>query len=194
MSLDVPILPLKKDSTIRWSCRPGDFILWFRAKGIFADPEHAGTVLDIWEMRDGDFVTITNRAEDLPEGFVLHPSEVCNRLAHEMVKRLNNGYQPGEIMEGSNLWRPKGGDRLVWVGPSRPGTESTGGVLSVLDFRECALAVGESNRIGIQDLFAFGSLSESHRSPEAIRMCQTAVEIVRKMGMPRTFALEWRLG
>jgi hypothetical protein len=48
-------------------------------------------------------VTITNRWLDLPGRFTLHPLEVANRAAYEMMKRLNEGYRPTEPMDGPNI-------------------------------------------------------------------------------------------
>jgi len=51
------IVKLIKDTTLRWSCRRGDYVLWLQ----FSDPiaEQSLGMVDLWEMRDGDFVTIT---------------------------------------------------------------------------------------------------------------------------------------
>lgn len=58
------IVKLIKDTTLRWSCRRGGYVLWLQ----FTDPiaEHSLGMVDFWEMRDRDFVTITNRPDDLP--------------------------------------------------------------------------------------------------------------------------------
>jgi len=146
-------------------------------------------------MRTGDFVTISNRTEDLPAWFTLHPTEVCNRLSYEMTMKLRNGYNPGTPIEGPNIWRPKSGDRIAWIGKKRPGMIQQGPVLSIIDFRECALVVGESVRALSMDEFAtYGSLSKPKQTPEELAACNEAVKIARQMGVPRTFSPEWKLG
>ncbi len=109
------IVKLIKDTTLRWSCRRGDYVLWLQ----FTDPiaEQSLGIVDLWEMRDGDFVTVTNRPEDLPASFELHPTEVRDALAYQMAAKLEKGYQPpDEPAEGPNIWRLKSGDRMAWVG------------------------------------------------------------------------------
>ena len=53
------------------------------------------TVIDLWELGEGNSVTITNRPEDLPEWFELHPTETSGSLVYKMLRRINEGYQPG---------------------------------------------------------------------------------------------------
>jgi len=168
-------------------------VLWLQ----FTDPiaEQSLGMVDLWEMRDGDFVTITNRPDDLPVSFELHPTEVRNALAYQMAAKLEKGYQPpDEPADGPNIWRLKSGDRMAWVGNSRPGQEAVDGILAILDCRECCLAFGEGNRGGIEDFMAFGSPSKPEPSPEDTVRCQTAVKAVRQLGIPRIWAPVWGLG
>lgn len=190
-----PITRFDSDMTRRWSCRKGDFLAWFRWKNIFADPKNGVDILDVWEMRSGDFVTITNRMDDLPSWFELHPTEVCNRLAYEMMEKLNKGYRPGEIVDGPNLWRVRAGDRLAWLGEPRTGMQSCGSVLVILDFAQSALAVGETNRgQTLEEAITFGSLTPQGEHPESVARVREAVSMVREMGIPRTLATDWQLG
>ena len=39
-------------------------------------------------MRDGYHLTITNRLEDLPPWFKLHPTEVCDSFAYRMMAKV----------------------------------------------------------------------------------------------------------
>jgi hypothetical protein len=65
----------------------------------------------------------------------------------------------------------------------------------LLDFRESALAVGETNRIqSFEDTLGFGSLTKEGGSPENGAKCREAVRIVQDMGVPRTLAIDWQLG
>lgn len=105
--------------TLRWACRKGDFIFWAKFQGIFSSRGNEFQIADIWQLRDGNFVTITNRHADLPEWFDLHPSEVSGRLVYWMQKRLDEGHQPQEPIDGPNIWRVLAGDRIAWVGQAR---------------------------------------------------------------------------
>ena len=176
--------------TLRWSCRCGDFIFWFSWKNLFADPEHGLAINDVWEMRDGDFVSITNRIEDIPEWFHLHPTEVCNSLANRMLEKLQKGYKPEDPLDGPNIWRPKSGDRMAWVGKPRSGIPAKGPVLSIIDFMDCALVLGENNQNpSFEEFIAFGSLSKSQPTPEEVAMSQEAVRLVNRVGHPRNILL-----
>jgi hypothetical protein len=84
-------------------------------------------------MSDGYHVTITNRREDLPAWFGLHPTEVCNRRALKMAARIEAGDQyPEKPLDGPNLWRLKSGDRLAWIGAERPERRSVDGILAIV--------------------------------------------------------------
>lgn len=143
------IIRLAEDMTPRWPCRRGDFILWMGYSDIFSGPDSI-QVHNLWEMRDGYYVTITNRREDLPVWFGLHPTEVCNRLALKMAARIEEGQYPKKPLDGPNLWWLKSGDRVAWIGAERPERRSVDGILVIVDCRECALAVGEGDRGGLE--------------------------------------------
>ncbi len=182
-----------RDTTVRWPCRRGDFVLWLQPGSPLGRPSL--DMPDFWEMRDGDFITITNRGSDLPSWFEVHPSEVRDALAHAVMDKLNAGWQPpDEPMDGPHLWRLRAGDRVVWVGDSRPGQEAANGILAILDFRECAIAIGETNRTGLLDFIGFGSLSTPELSPQGVRRCQVGVEAARSLGAPRNWSPEWSIG
>ncbi len=83
---------------------------------------------------------------------------------------------------------------MVWVGDSRPGQEAANGILAILDFRECAIAIGETNRTGLLDFIGFGSLSTPELSPQGVRRCQVGVEAARSLGAPRNWSPEWSIG
>ena len=72
----------------------GDILIWFRPGGFLQLEEKDWTVIDLWELSEGHSVTITNAREDLPDWFELHPTETSGSLAREMLKRLDEGYQP----------------------------------------------------------------------------------------------------
>ena len=181
-----------RDMTLRWPCRGGDFVLWMGFPSIFSGPESL-QIRDFWEMRAGYHVTITNRPEDLPTWFTLHPTETCDSLAFKMMEKLEKGYKPGDRIDGPNLWRLKAGERVAWVGTERPERGSVNGILAILDIEQCALAVGEGNFGSAEEFIGFGAPTAPHK-PEDVARCHAAVEIVRQLGTPRTWAPEWRLG
>jgi hypothetical protein len=170
-------------------------MLWFTWTDIFADPQHGIKIIDIWEMKDGDFLTITNRLEDMPEWFAFHPTEVCNSLAYRMLEKFNNSDYPEEPIEGPNIWRPKTGDRLVWLGKSRSGTACKGSIRSVIAFRESAIVIGENARPqSMDELISFGSLTKPQQTEGETAMLREAVELVRQMGLPGEYAPDWTIG
>ena len=93
-----------RDTTIRLSCRAGDYLLWCSPKGVFSDQYN---VNDTWQLKDGDFITITNRHADLPPWFKLHPRETAGVLAMRLYggKQLSLDQIEEPIVDGPNIWR-----------------------------------------------------------------------------------------
>jgi hypothetical protein len=187
------MLEFRRDMTLRWPCRRGDFILWFRFDDILSGPEGL-KCRDFWEMRDGYHVTLTNRLEDMPPWFKLHPTEICDSFLDKLRTQIEKGDYPPMPLDGPNLWRMKTGDRLAWVGADRPDRASVDGILAIVDFRDCALVIGEGDRGGLKDFIGFGSLTTPEMSEEDITRCQNAVKVIRDRGAPRGWGPEWRLG
>lgn len=102
-------------------------------------------------MCAGYSVTVTNRLEDFPAGCRVHPIEMRDILALKMTTKIREGRYSPQPVDGPNLWRLKVGDRLAWVCPEPPGHSSTEGLLAIVEFEECALAIGE----GAGDLEGF---------------------------------------
>jgi hypothetical protein len=190
----VPIEYFQFEMTVRWSCRRGDHVFWLSWKSILVDPEVGVTVRDYWEMKDGDFLTITNRLEDMPPWFALHPTEVCNRLAYQLSEKVRRGEYPEEPIEAPNIWRPKAGDRLVWTRQPRAGFRSQDPIVSAMAFRESALVIGENVRVpsSFDELMSFGALTGSEQ--REVPMIRAAVHLVRRMGLPSEYDLEWKVG
>jgi hypothetical protein len=161
-------------------------------RDIFSSPE-AIQCFDLWEMRDGYRLIVTNRLEDLPPWFRLHPTEVYGSLAYRMMDKVEKGDYPSEPMDGPNLWRLKSGDRVAWVGAERPDRHPVNGILAILDCRESALAVGAAGW-ECPGVAGFGAPTIADTKPDDVALCRAAVNAVRKMGLPRELALEWRLG
>jgi hypothetical protein len=190
------IVDFKRYMTLRWPCRRGDFLLWMRYRDIlsvFSGPE-AIQCYDLWEMRDGYHLTITNRLADLPPWFKLHPTEVCDSFVYKMMAEVEKGDYPSEPIVGPNLWRLRSGDRVAWVGSERPDRHSVNGILAILDCRESALAVGEADWDSVKEFAGFGAPTTQEMKPDDVARCQAAVNAVKKLGLPREWAPEWRLG
>ena len=146
-------------------------------------------------MRDGYHVTITNRPEDFPPWFELHPLEVCDVLALKMQAKIEKGYKPrDEPLDGPNLWRLKTGDRVAWVGAERPDRHSVNGILAILDCRASALAVGEAHWDSLKEFAGFGAPSTPEMKPDDVARCQAAVKAVKQLGLPRSWGPDWRIG
>jgi hypothetical protein len=180
------------DMTLRWACREGDYVLWAQFRGFFARAGEDYTIADVWELRDGNFVTITNRAADLPTWFELRPHEAAGQLAGWMQRKLASGYRPDGRVAGPNLWRVFSGDRLAWIGPPRAGVESANGVLAVVGFRENALVYGEPLELES----GFGGFVAGEQPPEAAKLCNVGLEAIRRAGLPRVASADnqWCIG
>jgi hypothetical protein len=181
------------DGTIKWLCRKGDYVIWFTWNNVFVETIEGLRIKDIWEMKDGDFLSITNRVEDMPKWFSLHPTEVCNKVAYDLLAKFNKGEYPEKPIEAQNIWRLKIGDRLAWLRQSW--ADSDYSVASVLAFRENALVIGENMHTKSSDeLIEMVSLIKEQKTETSMAMIRNAVEFVRQMGVPREYAHEWMLG
>jgi hypothetical protein len=178
----------RANSTTRLSCRSGEYLLWLGRQGLFRDKYD---IVDFWEMRDGDFATITNRMCDLPPWFSLHPTEVSNAALRAMRTKVENGdYQPN-IIDGPNLWRVKAGDRLVRIGTlQRPGVPWP--VMSIVDFGKNGLVVGETNDSGA-DLLPFGSVTDEDAAQRAGDLFRAGIAAAEGLGTPRTVSMKWSI-
>jgi len=182
-------------ATLKWLCLKGDYVFWFSWTNIFADPQYAIKVKDLWEIKEGDFLTITNRVEDIPEWFSFHPTEVRDGLAYKLLEKFNQGDFPEEPIEGNNIWRLKTGDRMVWLRkiPSTGATKVS--VISALNFRENALVIGENvHTKSIDQIIGFGLLNKHKQTVEDIELARKAVDFVRQMGTPNEYSEEWSIG
>ena len=185
----------RRDTTIRMSCRAGDYLLWCSFKGIFSPENDQYTVSDLWQLKDGDFVTITNRQVDLPSWFELHPLEVSNSLVYWMQRKLDSGYQPGDILDGPNIWRAFAGDRLVWVGKQRQGVEFDNGVLSVITFSQNAAIIGEPYSY-YEGFPHFGGFDQQAQPKEDIMLCRKGWNAISELGTPNSASADgkWVIG
>lgn len=147
-------------------------------------------MLDLWEIREGDTVTITNRIEDVRLWFELHPAEVSGVAeCSKMQRKLESGYRPGEPMTGPNLWRVPTGDRIVRV--RTRASQADYQSLTVIEFDSDALVFGERgvHPNDIAWFLSFGAPLERTPSKELARFLLAGIEAVRELGMPES----WRI-
>jgi hypothetical protein len=183
--------PFCGDETIRWSCRRGEYVLWVGVDSLFtADLPSSWKIRDFWQMRDGDFITITNRWPDLPAWFRLHPSEVAGAATFEMQRRMSAGEQPAaETMDCANIWRVKAGDRLAWVS-----AEDARQIKDLVDFHESALALGENASLSFESFAFFGAPEGKKLPPPDAAAMRAGFDAAVALGVPDDFAVEWRFG
>jgi hypothetical protein len=106
------------DFTWRLSCRQGDLLLWLQPPGgFFSGAQNSSWDMpDCWFFTDGSTALITNRSVDLPAWVELHPTETAGLLAFQTMKRLRDGWLPGEPVDAPNVWRIRAGDRVAFTG------------------------------------------------------------------------------
>ena len=188
------VLRFSLDTTLIWACRKGDFILWCHCKGFSGGPKDWYTIADVWEMKDGDRVTISNRLQDLPPWFKIHHSETCNALVDQIIKKIKEGYKATEIMEGPAIWRIMSSDCVAWIGKSRTGYKEQDGILQIIDFQTCALMTGDANDPSFESFMDFGTLTDEGQNSKNAYRCRKAFEVVKQVGYPNVLSGEWALG
>jgi hypothetical protein len=177
--------------TLRLSVGDGDYLLWVATDYIFnADSESAWTIRDFWQLRDGECVKMTDRWADLPAWFELHPLEVAGQAVAEMKKKLEQGFDPSEPLDGPGVWRVNAGDRVVWVTVSGVNR----GVREIFDFKNCALVLGENSKAGTGKPTFFGVPDPGERPPDVISIARAGFDAAVAQGMPRTISPEWLFG
>jgi len=186
--------PFNTDTTVRWSCREGDLVLWAScgADAVLQAKSDPWTLPDIWGIKDGQYVMITNRVCDLPNWFSLRPEEVGGAVTTAPMDRdrLNTGDLQEGPLDGPNIWRVQAGDRIAWV---RPGLGPQATVLAILRLDANALVLGEALSSSLQDHVAFGALPKP-MPPGAVDAARAVLHAIRSHGIPRTISTEWRFG
>jgi len=177
-----------RDMTVRWSTRDGDIVLWMGYQSP-ASPATAVTVNDVWQMRDGEFVTFTNRLCDIPSWFGLRYDE----MTQEQARLLSKDYaQPADPLGGPNIWRIGAGSRVAWVRPSLGTSNPEDAILGVLDFRANALGLGETDMADIDYYMSFGVHGVS--TADSASSGHVAYLLVQSLGCPRELSTEWLFG
>lgn len=194
MAIDTIIekIDVRKDFTTRLSCRNGFFAIWFSWPGRLNISINNIQIKDIWELTNGDFITITNRIEDIPAWFRFHPSEVKNKFSRRLIDQFNKGEYPASPIDRTNVWRPKTGDRVVLykIEDSIDGDS----ILAYISFYEESLLIGENTKKGLDDLMNFGMEVEPVDEVRKFKMASKAKEKVIEMGLPREFSTFWKIG
>lgn len=195
--MSILVLAFRSDTTFALPCQHGDLLLlarhpsWPEAEFWLPDEWR---VVDLWYLRDGDRVTFTNRISDLPPWFELHPTEAGDALAWKYLRKLESGWRPGEATDGPNIWRVCAGDRVAWIGRSRPGYEADHDLLAVLEFHHNALGFGEPPEGGeLLDWIGFGSLPPKWDASPSLESARRALQVIRRLGLPDTMSPDWYL-
>jgi hypothetical protein len=176
------------NATLRWSCRENDVVGLMRLPGLFAQ---SWDMLDFWQCRDGDYLTITNRIEDLPSWFELHPTEIKGRYLYQFKPESGRAY--ADPVESPNIWRIYAGDRVLWVGEERPLQSSSEGILAIVEFKENALLVRETNRD--VDYMEWASGGPKVEPVPNMSLVKKAVKVIQSLGEPRSLSVSgWGLG
>lgn len=178
-----------RDTTERLSCRKGEFLIWLQWPDLFAAKHE---VMDFWRLSDGDYVLITNRIEDIPPWFEIHPLETSGIIALKMTERLESEYRPSDPMDGPNMWKVLAGDRIVWIQVSQnAGVDEN--IRKIFEFEQNVLVVGNPDRT--HDLFNFDPVC-THATDEMASAFRLGINTATGFGSPRTLAADrqWRLG
>lgn len=157
------VIEFEGQKTLNLTLSPGDYAVWVRWKNICSSQSDI-SILDFWEMREGDAVSITNNIEELPPWFELHPTEVSGfRACLMMQKKLDTGYKPQQPVGGPNLWRVMTGDRLLWISGSK--LQNRNPVQALIVFKNNALVFGERflHRDDVGWALSFGAPLEESR-------------------------------
>ena len=192
MSAQQPVIrEFVDNNTVRWSGRVRQYIVWVEMKSfpIANKPEGWG-IRNIWQLSDGDYVTITDRLEDVPTWFSVYPSEVKGyTTVTQIMERLASGYNPEGPVYGENVWRVVSGDRLVWIDE-----DAVNPIVEILDMGNCALVTGENVSSSWESLTSFGSLKDDSLPIPALKACRAGVQAAIRLGMPRESMQDWKFG
>ena len=155
----------------------------------FGSTENAVTVQDVWQMRDGESILVTNRLSDLPNWFSLRKEEVSSVL----LPSLGRDYaEPEETVQGPNVWRVGAGSRVAWVRPSSAFHQPGDAIMGFLDFRANSVVLGETDFRNMEYFLSFGSVG--NQTDEAIEASQAAYALAQALGCPRELSVEWLFG
>lgn len=192
--------PLKtlvgSDWTFKIPAHEGDCLLWLGHESVFSilNPPKPK---DYWVLNSKSAALITNKVEDFPSWFGLHPSERSGRLASPSAfAEINAGKVdfPSEPIEGPNIWRCKPGDWLLWLGEGNSERQSKSGILGLYGFSACALAARELSpgEIGLPASTEAGLQAEF--PPAMGAMLAAAMRLAGPRMQTRVFSDSWGIG
>lgn len=144
---------------------------------------------DIWKLNGNTQILLTNRHQDLPYWFQMHPLETGGEALEWMRTLLEAGYEPPEDpMEGPGIWRLCSGDKLVWLHHTPNADQMT-----IYEMGACALLViasaGDSEGLAL--------LLEDIDSPEDatdLKRVQDCRGRISLLPASRTFSDTWLFG
>ena len=141
----------------------------------------------------GRLVAVMGESADAHSGLNVRQPASGLSVARRMMAEIARGEHSSEIMDGPNIWRVKAGDRVAWVGPSRPDVPSADGVLAICEAAADVLVVGPMRMI--QDLFDGSSASAAELTAEELQRCRAGYQAAVSLGLPRVVSAgQWALG
>ena len=183
--MNYSIIEINRDMTERISLRKGDYLIWYTWSSIWGNPKDCIKINDVWELQDGDFITITNRYEDLPGWLELFPTEVQGILVNKLLDKFNKGEYPAQPVDACNVWRVKSGDKIACIHDSEH---------KIYSINENSFVIGDNSK-DTENLFLnFGALTNYAMHRDAINVAREIQDYICQLGLPRTFATEWRIG
>ena len=148
--------------------------------------------VDVWAVGRGDFITITNRLEDVPDWLAIYPTEVANKNVEKMRNKLSTGNIPHFVTNDyENVWKPNISDFIVWVGDPRRGVNSQGDVLGIFRFRAGSVVI---QNFKDQTYNPEGREAIKYLNPSNSAKMIEPYNFIVNLGMPRQLAIGWRLG
>lgn len=178
----IPVIRFEQDMTVILPCRDNDYVIHFSYVTLTGKTTVKAT--RVWQLYGGDVMTVSNRRVDLPQTLVLSGEDATNSCRE---------FMQGQPADSIDCCRILAGERLFWLGKSRPGQPAIRGILSIIDMKNCAIALQETKcKQGAKQpkrMMAFeecGPLQEYDFS--------FVKENLRKLGLPRCIAKQWSLG
>jgi len=169
---------IKSNTTIKLTCQEHDILIRCSPKGLLENQSPPYKLVDFWEMRLGDRITITNKIEDFPSWFHIHPLEVRGEYMNWMEQRLNNGYKPVEPIVAPNLWRIFFGNVLAHIAATDLHENVT-----IYRFDSNALVVGEPGPYKINlKRFVFGCPDDKLEKETFNKRVHEALNSIYKLG------------
>jgi hypothetical protein len=164
---------------------PGDLVMHFPTDALAGPSAHPA---DFWLFdRSAEFF-ITSKFSDLPDWFVLHPSEMIDEVAKAKIREQEKGASFPDPFYVPNVWRVKEGDRIAFF-CERPWTTPTENGW-IIDIGENALVYWQLPDGSIPSMLeAFGASPTDDEKLK--RWMQVASAKIAARGLPRSCALDW---